>query len=394
MKNLQCDILIIGGGLTGLMTAYTLSELQKNIIIVDKNDFRQSRNNFVDLRTTAIAEGSKNFFEKIGIWRKLYKYAEPIKYIKVIDRTKLGEINFSNTNTHNFLGYIIKNFILKKIVIAELKKKKNVKILDNVNLHSLSSATDFIKSTLNKFNIKSKILIAADGKNSHVRSIIKTPIYFKKYNHDAMVINLNHSKDHKNIAHEIFLNTGPLAILPMKNKEKNIFSSTVIWSNNSKYVSSFSKINRDFMRSLMDEKISKYVGKVQKIIDIQTFNLSAHLNDKFYNDRLVYVGDSAHSIHPIAGQGWNLGIRDIQNLQSAIKNGLDLGLDIGNNVICKKYHDISFYDAYSLYQITDKLNSIFLDDRYIVNSLRRKGFNFIEKNKILKKYITNFAMGV
>ena len=129
MKNLQCDILIIGGGLTGLMTAYTLSELQKNIIIVDKNDFRQSRNNFVDLRTTAIAEGSKNFFEKIGIWRRLYKYAEPIKYIKVIDRTVLGEINFSNTNTntHNFLGYIIKNSILKKIVIAELKKKRMLK---------------------------------------------------------------------------------------------------------------------------------------------------------------------------------------------------------------------------------------------------------------------------
>ena len=87
------------------------------------------------------------------------------------------------------------------------------------------------------------------------------------------------------------------------------------------------------MRSLMDEKISEYVGRVQKIIDVQIFNLSAHLNDKFYNDRLVYVGDSAHSIHPIAGQGWNLGIRDIQNLQFAIKNGLDLGLDIGDNFI-------------------------------------------------------------
>ena len=394
MKNLQCDILIIGGGLTGLMTAYTLSELKKNIIIVDKNDFRQSKNNFTDLRTTAIAEGSKNFFEKIGIWRKLYKYAEPIKYIKVIDRTKQGEINFSNTNTNNFLGYIIKNSILKDIVITELKTKKNVKILDNTNLHSLSYANDFIRSTFNKLNISSKILIAADGKNSHVRNIVKTPIYFKKYNHDAMVINLNHLKDHNNIAHEIFFNTGPLAILPMKHKDKKIFSSTIIWSNNKKYVSSFSKINKDLMRSLMNEKISEYVGRVQQIIDVQIFNLSAHLNDKFYNDRLVYVGDSAHSIHPIAGQGWNLGIRDIQNLQFAIKNGLDLGLDIGDNFICKKYHDISFYDAYSLYQITDKLNSIFLNDRYIVNSLRRKGFNFIEKNKILKRYITDFAMGV
>ena len=113
MKELHSDILIIGGGLTGLMTAYALSPLKKNIIIIDKFDFGITKDANADLRTTAIAEGSKIFFEKINIWPQFSKYAEPIKYIKVVDRTENRKINFYNKNTSQYLGFIIKNIDLK-----------------------------------------------------------------------------------------------------------------------------------------------------------------------------------------------------------------------------------------------------------------------------------------
>ena len=122
--------------------------------------------------------------------------------------------------------------------------------------------------------------------------------------------------------------------------------------------------------------------------------MSAHINTKFYDQRLIYIGDSAHSIHPIAGQGWNLGVRDVKNLLEVLENAKRLGLDLGNSFTCKQYHDKSFYDSLILYQITDKFNSVFLDEKNISKALRDIGFTFIEKNKKLKNFITNFAMGI
>jgi len=393
MKELHCDILIVGGGLTGLMTAYALSPLKKNIIIIDKFDFGIIREVNVDLRTTAIAEGSKIFFEKIDIWPKLSKYAEPIKYIKVIDRTENRKINFYNKNTNQYLGFIIRNIDLKNVVVDSLKTKKNIQLINNVNLRSLTYSDDFIHAICNQLIIKSKLIIAADGKHSTIRNLLKTPIYNKNYNHNALVVNFHHTKNHNSTAYELFFNSGPLAILPMKKRKSHLFSSSIIWSNDKKKVSQLKKIQPNFLRSILEEKVSKYVGEIKQIVDVQDFDLSAHINTKFYDKRLIYLADSAHSIHPIAGQGWNLGIRDIKNCLNVIQEGIGLGLDVGDPYVCKNYHDLSFADTYLLYQITDKFNSIFLKDSFIADRLRQLGFRIIENNKKIKNYITNFAMG-
>jgi len=394
MKELHSDILIIGGGLSGLMTAYVLSSLKKNIIIVDKFGFGITSDDKIDLRTTAIAEGSKIFFEKINIWHRLSKYAEPIKHIKVVDRTENRKINFSNKNARKYLGYVIRNIDLKNIVVDLLKTKKNIQLINHVNLKSLAHSDDFIHSYCNRLSIKSKLVIAADGKRSTVRNFLKTPIYNKNYNHNALVVNFHHTKNHTNTAHELFFSSGPLAILPMKKIKTHLFSSSVVWSNDKVRAFQLKKIKPSLLRMILEEKVREYTGEINKIVDVQNFDLSAHINAKFYDKRLIYIADAAHSIHPIAGQGWNLGIRDIQNCLKAIQEGIDLGLDVGDSYVCKNYHDLSYADTYILYQITDKFNSIFLNDSFVLNRLRQLGFGIIQKNKKIKNYITNFAMGV
>ena len=394
MKELHSDILIVGGGLIGLMAAYALSPLKKNIVIIDKFDFGITRDANVDLRTTAIAEGSKIFFEKINIWPLLSKYTEPIKYIKTVDRTENRKIYFSNKKTSQHLGFIIRNIDLKNAVVNSLKTKKNIQLINHVNLQSLSHSDDFIHAVCNRLTIKSKLIIAADGKHSTVRNFLKTPIYSKNYNHKALVVNFHHTRNHNNTAHELFFNSGPLAILPMKKIKSHLFSSSIVWSNDKSQVSQLKKIKPSFLRLILEEKVSKYTGEIKKIVDVQDFDLTAHINTKFYDKRLIYLADAAHSIHPIAGQGWNLGIRDTQNCLKAIQEGIDLGLDIGDPYVCKNYHDLSFADAYVFYQITDKFNSIFLNDSFVLNRLRQFGFGIIENNKKIKNYITNFAMGI
>ena len=144
----------------------------------------------------------------------------------------------------------------------------------------------------------------------------------------------------------------------------------------------------------LNEKIQQYLGKVTHIDSIQTFPLSAHINEKFYHDRTVYIGDAAHSIHPIAGQGWNLGLRDIKSLTNILKESKNKEIEIGTTKFCKTYNDLCFYDAYRLFEITDKLDWIFKKDQPHIKFIKNLGFNIIHKNKILKNQIVNFAMGI
>ena len=393
MKEFNTDVLIVGGGLTGLLTAYTLSTLDYNICLVDGASFISDKNSNVDYRTTAIAEGSKKFFEKIGFWDKIKEQSEKINKIIVIDRTPNKNIKFSHPEDDKSLGYVVRNYLIKKKLIEELKIKKNVTIKEKVWLKDINLSGVKAKASFNNFNINAKLIIGADGKNSFIRSLIKTPQYKKKYDHMAIVINFSHSKNHNNIAHEIFLKSGPLAILPMKSSNKFYYNTSLIWSHSKEFANSMNKINANLRKKIIEEKVINYTGEINELFDTKIFELSSHINTRFYENKLVYVGDSAHSLHPIAGQGWNLGVRDVENIFKAITNADNKGIDIGSEYVCKNYHNLSFYDAYSLYQVTDKLNSIFLDEKSVSKGIRKIGFSMIEKNKAIKKKITNYAMG-
>ena len=168
------------------------------------------------------------------------------------------------------------------------------------------------------------------------------------------------------------------------------YQSTIIWSNNSNFLKKLINLKNIFIKNFLEEKIGKIVGNINKINSTQIFPLSAHINDSFINKRLIYIGDAAHSIHPIAGQGWNLGVNDVKNLYELCKNEK---IDIGNNLFCQKYNNKSYHKAFQLFQITDKLNSHFLNSGNTYRALSNIGFGFIEKNQLLKNKITKYAMG-
>ena len=390
MKEFNTDVLIVGSGLVGLVTAHCLSSLNYKVTLVDKKSFINSNNSFNDTRTVAVSQGSKIFLEGLTLWSFLENYAEPIKNINVYDRSSRNKIFFKNQIKNNKLGYVIENKKFSKILINQLKKFKNTKINYGFDLIDVELNNKYSTAFSNKMKINAKMIIAADGKNSQIKKIVGNKTFKKNYNESALVLNFFHEKTLNNTAYEIFYKTGPLAILPMKSS-KGLFQSTIIWSNDNNFLKKLTNFENIFIKSYMEEKIGKIVGNITKINSTQIFPLSAHINDSFINKRLIYVGDSAHSIHPIAGQGWNLGVNDIKNLYSLSKNRK---IEIGSDSFCQMYNNKSYHKAFQLFQITDKLNSHFLNSGNIYRSLSNIGLGFIENNQPLKNKITKYAMGV
>ena len=392
MKEIHSNISIIGGGLIGVSIAYSLSLLGLKITIIEKNppfNFKK----YDDTRTTAISEGTKNFLVKIGIWKDIKEFVQPIKKIKVIDRNILNKLEFDNLRRNSNLGYIVKNKHILNCFYKKIRLRKNIKILNNASLINLENNSDKAILYLKNFKIISELNIAADGKKSFVKKILKTPFFTKNYNKSAIVINFTHSADHKAVAYEFFYKNGPLAILPMK-KFNNQFRSSIVWTNNKYYTEELLKMSDEMLCNLINKFTHLSVGKVKNIITRQLFPINAHLNTKFYAERLIYVGDAAHSFHPIAGQGWNLGMRDVENLNKLVIKYQSLGIGLGGKIFCKEYQRDNFYNAYRLYQLTDKLDSIFKLQNPVISIGRALGLNYLQKNKKFNNVISDFAMGV
>ena len=136
------------------------------------------------------------------------------------------------------------------------------------------------------------------------------------------------------------------------------------------------------------------MGDIKSIISKQLFPLSAHINTKFFEKRTIYIGDAAHSFHPIAGQGWNLGMKDVENLYKLVEKYQSLGIPVGNKFFCKKYHNDNYFNAYRLYQVTDKLDNIFQIQNPFFSFGRSLGLTFVQRNKFINNLISDFAMGI
>tara|TARA_B100001057_G_scaffold470098_1_gene531122 strand:- start:733 stop:1914 length:1182 start_codon:yes stop_codon:yes gene_type:complete len=392
MKEIYSDISIIGGGLIGVFAAYSLSKIGFSITVVEKKQPYNEKIN-MDFRTVAISEGTKVFLEKINLWKDINKFAEKIKKIKVIDRQLSNNLQFDNSRRNSNLGYIVKNKDLLNIVYKNLRSQKNVTIYNNVSINNFYTQDDLINIECDELSIKSSLNIAADGKNSFVRAFHKTPFFIKNYKKSALVVTFTHNENHQNTAFEFFYKNGPLAILPMRASNDD-FTSSIIWTNKTKYLNEISKLDNDMLMALLFKETQHAVGNIKKIITKQIFPLSAHLNTKFYHDRTIYIGDAAHSFHPIAGQGWNLGMKDIENLNKLVTKYKSLGIDLGNKFFCKEYHNDNFYNAYRLYQVTDKLDSIFKNQNPLISFGRSFALSYLEKNKKINNLISDFAMGI
>ena len=391
---LKAEILIAGGGLVGSLMAIALGERGFDVILVDPSFETSIKKKNVG-RSYAISRTSKRLLKNLGIWEMVDTKAEPIKRIVLSEYinqssilTRLAEFDLQD-EFREASSYMLEDYVLRKALNLVLRKRKNVKILNNCKVLSqeISKGGSIIKLD-NEKKIFTSLFIICDGRKSSVAEGINKKFIDKDYNQVALVTNVNHENHHYGEAHQIFFSSGPIAILPLTGKR-----SAIVWSEEKRKGLEISELKNQYFVRELKTKIGSILGDITLDSDKHVFPLSLRLLRDCVDKRRVFIGDSAHTIHPLAGQGLNLGLRDIASLTEVLVEGKKIGEDIGDIGLLKRYEQWRSFDRFLLSSYTDAINALFSNDNRFLRSIRRFGLKAINSSTNLKTAFMNEAAG-
>jgi 2-octaprenyl-6-methoxyphenol hydroxylase len=385
MLNSQ-KICIIGSGLTGLMIAYLLSKFRLQIDIVEQ-DFNKKKINPTKI---ALSKSSLDELCRYGL-KDIKKKSNIIKNIYLHDSyssiSLKQDLHFSVSNKKEALAYIIDSNTLFSDIYKKLKSLKNINFL-NKEISSINDGKFFKEITFKDLIKKNyNLIIFASANNLSLLSKFKLrKVVDKSYNEDAYVFNLFHEKISNNSARQFFLKDGPLAFLPVSSAETSVIWSIKNNSINKKYVS-----NKKHLSKFFNNHFKELFKEIISISEINKFNLNYSFNELKDSKRTLLFGEIANKIHPIAGQGWNMTLRNIFSLIKIIKYSINLGLEIGNDIFIKKYLDETNLNNLAFATLIDGIRKIFdiRIDSYA--AIRKNTLSNINKNSFIKKNFVNIA---
>ena len=397
LKANQFDIIVIGGGFSGLTAALYLAAANPHlkIALLEKSDIiKQDKQR--DGRAFAISQSSLKVFERIGILENIKPFAGAIEDIKIVDGNSPFYLHFNaDCNSHaannrGTLGWVIENYHIHNALRDKALRQNNIEIICPNFYQEIIFEDDQVIVTLdNQRIINAKLLLACDGRFSALREKFHIKTFQKSYQQTALVFNISHSVAHQNIALEKFVPDGPFAVLPMKND----LESSIVWTLKNDKAETILQMDDENFLAELKKLVGNYLGEIKVINAPFKYNLDLIVADKFYYQRMVLIGDAAHGIHPIAGQGFNLGIDDIKILTDLVKEYCECGLDIGSETLLQKYNQVRKIGTYKMVAATDGLNALFSNHSKILKTVRNSGLAVVEKLPALKKFFIKNAGG-
>lgn len=390
MVSNKYDIIIIGGGINGLCAASLLSKLDLSIAVIDSNNIGDKINTRVDGRGIALAKGSEDILEKFALWEEISTKAGLIKKIIVKDCNSPQHVDFDTKIVEeSHMGMIIEMDDLCRIFYDNICTKKNITIIDKQIIKEIKFLGLEALVNTGKRNYRAKLIIAADGKNSFIKNLFSIKSYQCDYKQLASVFNINHTRPHNNTAYECFYPNGPLAILPLKSP--NI--SSIVWTEKLEMKELFEDGNHTLLENILQERFYDFHGEINIISKINYYPLSLKLSKAYYHKQIVFIGDSLHYLHPIAGQGFNLSLRDIYSLYELIEKYINYGLGYNSLLLLEEFYRVRSKDNYSMAFITDGLNRLFSNNNQLIKSVRNTGLEIVNNIPAMQRFFVNYAMG-
>mgnify|MGYP001246569677 CR=1 FL=1 len=393
LNTVYSDIIIVGNGITSQFLALRLSKILGNrlaITIIDKekNDSRTSEY----VRSLSVSLSTVNLCKSMGIWELIEPHTHPIRKIiishSVSDEEKRSFLNLDNRVNDEVASYIIDERVLRKVISEETAKFNNINLI-HTNIDDINLGDDLISIKAQDQILTSKLVVAGDGRKSIVKKLLKIKSISWDYNQTALSCLIKHKANNDNIAIENFLHTGPIALLPMGKR-----ISSVIWSVQRDKIHEIKNICDGDLKLSIEKQFKSYIGEITAIDNSSFFELNFSIAQKLYVKRCAVMGDAAHSIHPLAGQGTNLGLRDIISLSDGIIEAVKYGLDIGSINNLQEYQRLRMPDILTSALAYDGINRLYSNSIVGLNPIKDLAISLAESIPIIKKNLVKGGSGL
>lgn len=388
------DVLIIGGGLVGGSLACALGAENLRIGLVEAYPFKSAQQPSYDDRSIALAYGSRTILDGIGLWPALSAHTTTIKKIHVSDR---GHFGFTRMNCrdsgHDALGYVVETRSMGQVFADSLERYDNIRLICPAELEALQCNNDAALATIH-YNgkleqLRSRLIIGADGGDSTVRRLCGISTRVWDYGQSAIIANITPERPHNHIAFERFTDSGPLALLPMSEQR-----CSLVWTvRNQDVEETLALDDGDFLRRL-EQRFGSRLGRLTQCGKRHSYPLRLIRARRHSTPRLALIGNAAHTLHPIAGQGFNLGIRDVAALAQVISDAIKQEQDIGSAAVINEYEQWRTADQRRVSMMTDSLVRIFSNNFPPLILARNAGLIALDILPPLKHILTRQAMGL
>jgi 2-octaprenyl-6-methoxyphenol hydroxylase len=388
----RADAIIFGGGLVGLALAAALDSSGLSTILVDPADPALRGGAAFDGRTSAVSSSSTRMLDTIGVADHLAEPGCPIWRIAVADGLEPGGLQF-DPDDEEPLGFMHENRHLRAALHARAEAGKNIWLMWKSSVASVERGeSGVVVSLQDGRKLSAPLLAGADGRNSATREAAGINVARWKYRHQAIVSVLRHERPHEHIAYEIFYPSGPFALLPM-NDDAQGHRSAIVWSVPNEDAAGWLSLNDADFAAETEAAMGGFLGKVAMLAPRSSFPLGFHHAAQITAQRLALVGDAAHAVHPIAGQGLNLGFRDAAALAEVLVEGARLGLDLGDRQLLDRYQRWRSLDALSVAFATDTLTRIYGVPGKTASAVRRLGMGLVGRISPIRNRLMSEARG-
>ncbi|MBW8785254.1 MAG: UbiH/UbiF/VisC/COQ6 family ubiquinone biosynthesis hydroxylase, partial [Novosphingobium sp.] len=389
------DLVILGGGLVGMTLALAAAKAGITSHVIDKAAPEDLTAEHTDGRASAISTASWNLFTNIGLAGRLEPLGCPIEAIAVTDGMKPGRLDFRPEPEEGSLGRMFANRDLRLALFDAARAEPAVAWHTSAEAAERTRGPHGVSVTLRDGRVLSgSLLVAAEGRQSPTRDEAGFSLARWDYRHRAMVTALTHEKPHEGVAWEIFYPAGPFALLPLLDTPEGRHRSALVWTvaeKDAKGVIGLS--DRGFLAEVAKHMHGIY-GAIELAAPRMSYPLAFHHAGKIVEERLALIGDAAHGMHPIAGQGLNLGLRDVGALVEVLTEGLRLGLEPGDAQLLARYERWRSLDAFAVMAATDGINRLFGLPGRLPSAARRLGMGAIQRLPVLKRWFMDEARGV
>jgi len=389
------DLVILGGGLVGMTLALAAAKYGLSSHVVDRADPAELTADGFDGRASAISTASWNLFTNIGLADRLDPLGCPISAIAVTDGMKPGRIDFKPEPDEGSLGRMFANRDLRLALFEAAGAEPAIAWHSSAEVVERVRSEHRVAVTLaDRRVLTANLLVAAEGRGSPTREEAGISVARWDYSHRAIVTALAHEKPHDNAAWEIFYPAGPFALLPLLDTTDGRHRSALVWTVAERDAAGVLALSDRAFTAEVASRMDGLFGAVEPIAPRMSYPLAFHHAGKLTGRRLAVVGDAAHGIHPIAGQGLNLGLRDVGALVEVLADGVRLGLEPGDAQLLARYERWRSLDTFAVAAVTDGITRLFGVPGRLPSAVRRLGMGAVQRAPLLKRFFMDEARGI